>query len=33
MGPEEKDFLSHRGNAIRQLQRYLMENPDFGAMQ
>ena len=29
MSAQEKDSLSHRGNAVRQLQRYLGENPDF----
>jgi len=33
MSSEEKDCLSHRGNAIRQLQRYLMESPDSGSVQ
>jgi XTP/dITP diphosphohydrolase len=32
MSPEEKDSLSHRGNAIRQLQRYLLDNPDCRTM-
>jgi XTP/dITP diphosphohydrolase len=33
MSSEEKDCLSHRGNAIRQLQRYLMESPDSESVQ
>ena len=33
MSAEEKDFLSHRGNAIRQLKRYFMETPDDMMMQ
>jgi XTP/dITP diphosphohydrolase len=32
MSAEEKDSLSHRGNAIRQLQRYLSDNPDCRTM-
>jgi XTP/dITP diphosphohydrolase len=33
MSAEEKDSLSHRGNAIRQLQRYLTGTPDCRMMQ
>jgi XTP/dITP diphosphohydrolase len=33
MSAEEKDSLSHRGNAIRQLQRYLTGTPDCKMMQ
>jgi XTP/dITP diphosphohydrolase len=32
MSAEEKDSLSHRGKAIRQLQRYLSDNPDCRTM-